>query len=707
MSQTDSQVGQGEQTLTDELITFLNTYYREEVAKMAQLYPNDTKSLYIDYQDLYQFDPVLADDLREQPEKLLDYLTEAVDLVDLPVDQDLSNITVRVHNLPEQHTYAPGELRHQQGGNYIGVEGVLERVTSTSDLPQEVKFECTRCGTTAVIPQSLEESELQEPHECTGCQRSGPFKIMGNETEWSDYAKLRIESTPDADDGDAGKLVGFALDDLIDEGGDTGLIGRAGEPVTIYGICKRKQKNGRGANELLFDHFLEARAIDFERDAETVDIEEHRDEFEELAQKPNAVDLFADSIAPQLHETDAWETAMEFAVPYLFGAPRIDIPNGPTYRGDLHFLIVSDYGMGKSTFKEDIEAYSPKCISKSTTALSSGVGLTAAAVKDDFGEGQWTIKPGLLVRANGGHLILDEIDKGPDQLTEMNDAIEGEQVVDIEKAGKSATYDSKCGLLALGNPVDGKFDEYDSISEQLDMSETLLSRFDAIVTMSDRPSMDKDQKVAETYGKSYTEAQKAAINGEDEFDTLNRDVPIEVGRAWIKYAREEVMPILEYEQFQELEDWYAEEVRQLNNEYAESGEAEDMPVPVTVRVLSAVTKMAIAFARMHLREEVIQSDIERAKKLGKRLVKQNWDGERFDSTKNLSKDTKSQDDRVEAIESMIAELESEYDQGAPVEEVLEYAQNSGIKESKAEHEIDKLKQKGEVYEPENKHLRTT
>jgi replicative DNA helicase Mcm len=707
MSKTEPQQGSGGQTLIDDLVAFFKTYYREEIAELAQKYPKDTESLYVDFQDVYKFNPDIADDLLNRPEEMLEYFAEAVDLLDLPLDVDLSGVTVRVSNLPAQHTYAPGQLRNGQGGSYIGVRGVLERVTSTSDLPQMVSFECQRCSTLTEIPQSLEQGELQEPHECRGCERQGPFKIKGNETEWSDYAKLRIESTPDADDGDSGKLVGYALDDLIDEGGDTGLIGRVGEPVTVYGICKRKQKTGRSENDLLFDHFLEARAIEFERDAETVDIEEHREEFEALANQPDAVDKFADSIAPQLHETDAWETAMEFAVPYLFGAPRIDLPNGPTYRGDLHFLIVSDYGMGKSTFKEDVEAYSPKCISKSTTALSSGVGLTAAAVKDDFGEGQWTIKPGLLVRANGGHLILDEIDKGPDQLTEMNDAIEGEQVVDIEKAGQSATYDSKCGLLALGNPLDGKFDEYDSISDQLDMSETLLSRFDAIVTMADRAQQDQDRRVAETFGQSFTEAQKAEIKGDSEFDTLEREVPIDVGRAWIKYAREEITPILEYEQFEELEDWYAEEVRQLNNEFAESGEAQDMPVPVTVRVLSAVTKMAIAFARVHLREKVTDADIERAKKLGKRLVKQNWDGERFDSTKNLSNETDSQKDRIDAIEDFIRENESKYDEGVPNAEIMRKADEIGFSDSQTEHDLDKLKQMGEIYEPVNDHFRTT
>jgi replicative DNA helicase Mcm len=39
--------------------------------------------------------------------------------------------------------------------------------------------------------------------------------------------------------------------------------------------------------------------------------------------------------------------------------------------------------------------------------------------------------------------------------------------------------------------------------------------------------------------------------------------------------------------------------------------------------------------------------------------------------------------------------------------VLERAEEVGIDESKAEHEIEKLKTQGELYEPKNDVLRTT
>lgn len=683
--------------LIEPAAEFLEQYYREEILDLANHYPKDKQSLHVDHMDLYAYDRDLADDLLTHPKTVLDGLELAVPEVPLPVDRDLSGVTVRVSNLPEEREYAPGQIRKEQATEFVAIRGTLERITTTSDLPKTLKFRCQKCEAIHEIPQTIGDGEIQTPYQCKGCERQGPFKRVEGEGEWADYAKVRIESRPDVDQEARGNITGYVLNDLIDEGGENGLLGRAGEPVLVNGVVERVQKSGRGENELLFDHHLRVNSIEFERDDDTVDVQAHKEEFMALASEADAVDKFADSIAPNLHATEGWEAAFEFAVAYLFGAPRIDVPKGPTYRGDLHFLMITDFGMGKSDFLGDIEAYSPKAIKKSTTALSSGVGLTAAAVKDDFGEGQWTIKPGLLVRANGGHLLLDEIDKGPDELTEMNDALEGSQVVDIEKAGKSATYDSKTGVLAVGNPVDSRFDPQVPIAQQMDIDETLLSRFDGIVTMSDRADVEQDAKIAETYGQAYTEAQETAYGGREEFEMLERPVSVDVGEAWIQYARENVNPILRYEQFQELEEWYAEEVRQLNKEFAESGEALDMPVPATVRVLGAAVKMSIAFSRARLLEEVDSQAVERAKKLGKRLVKQNWTGEGFDASKNqVGKNT--QNSKRKGVYAVI-------DEHGPID-VSSVAGELGLEESEAEHHIMKLKDKGEVMEPSMGEYRT-
>ena len=64
-------------------------------------------------------------------------------------------------------------------------------------------------------------------------------------------------------------------------------------------------------------------------------------------------------------------------------------------------------------------------------------------------------------------------------------------------------------------------------------------------------------------------------------------------------------------------------------------------------------------------------------------------------------------DDVQSLKGLIAMLEEDYEEGAPADLVVEQAQVVGMHPKKAEHEIGKLKQQGEVYEPANDVLRTT
>lgn len=611
--------------LIDNFEGFFKKYHDEDIKELAGNYPSE-RSLYIDWMDLFRYDADLADDYLNQPDQLQEYADEALRLYDVPVDVDMSKATVRVQNLNSEDIYTrPSTLRNDQGGQYVGIKGDLARITTPDEKPTEIAWECQRCGTLTYL--EVFSDELPEPHECTGCDRQGPFQIHDGQTEWTDYCKVRIKTPPDeASDSGGDEIDGYIEGDLVDYGHDAGLYARAGERAIVYGVLERQQKDG--GNELLHERVLRVRAVEFDADEDTVDIEAHRDEFEALASEPDAVDKFAESLVPQLYATPEWEHALELGVAYLFAAPRIDVPQGPTYRGDIHGLIMSGYGMGKSMFNRALEAYSPDAILKSATALSSDVGLLAAAVKDDFGEGQWTIKPGILVRGNGGHVILDEIDKTGAELSRMNDALEGSQTVDVEKAGQNATYQSRVGLFATGNPKDGRFKKHKPVAEQLDVKPSLLSRFDGIITMEDFEDEERDEKIAGTIGRSYVEAQEAEFGDRETFDELDAPVSVDVGRAWVAEARREYQPLIQRRHVDDIKEWYATEVRQLNQKFADNeGQGADMPVPATARAVEGTIRFSVAFARCHLREEVADQDVERAKSLMKALIGQTFDGE--------------------------------------------------------------------------------
>lgn len=686
---------------------FFENYYREAVGELAQKYPNQQRHITIDWSDLLRYDADLAEDYLIAPDTIGDILQKALADFNLP-STTLDDVEIRMIGLNESDIYQPMEVTRdieKREENYIGVRGELAKVTEPMKEVSMAVFTCQRCGVDNSVPQTGDE--IEEPYDCQGCERQGPFEIDIDESDFHHHVRVRTETPPD----ESGELSEQYIDgdvrgDLVWSGGDEfGLAARSGDRIIAYGTVEKKQVKEGNSKTRHFEEYLDVQAIEFEEDADDVDIEEHREEFEELAARDDAVDIVADSIAPQLYATAEWEYALEALVAYLFGSPRIDIPQGPTIRGDIHVLIVSDYGMGKSLVNEAVADFAPSCIKESVTGLSSDVGLLAAAVEDDFGQGQWSLEPGILVRANGGHVILDEIDKTDADLERMNDALEGEQLVDINKAGQSATFKSRVGLLATGNPKQSRFDKSMPISEQIGIDQSLLSRFDAIITMEDSASREKDERVAEAQGMTYIEAQQFESGEIDDFEHLKRMVEPDVGRAWIAHARESIKPTLRHEHVEKISKWYADEVRTLNEQFNSDEGGGDMPVPASARSVMDTIRFAVAFARVHLRDEVTDEDVERAMSLSKSLIGQTFDAEegRFESERTKGG---TQEGRLNGLKEIIREHEG--NEPADIDDILTTAQNRySMPPSKVEKYLEKLKTEGAIYEPQNDCYRTS
>ena len=65
------------------------------------------------------------------------------------------------------------------------------------------------------------------------------------------------------------------------------------------------------------------------------------------------------------------------------------------------------------------------------------------------------------------------------------------------------------------------------------------------------------------------------------------------------------------------------------------------------------------------------------------------------------------ENQMRGVKGVVSSVAEYHDDGAPLEEVLTLLEYAGLSRSKAEHEIQKLKEKGEVYEPAIDVLRTT
>ncbi|RLM56592.1 ATPase [Halobellus sp. Atlit-31R] len=334
-----AQAPQDSRDLTDRFIQFYRKYYRDEIGTLAQQYPNEQRSLYIDYEDLYKFDTELAEDYRQKPDQIREYAEEALRLYDLPADVKLGRAHVRLANLPETVDIRSIRVHDDHIGRMIAVQGIVRKATDVRPKITEAAFECQRCGTMTYIPQS--DSGFQEPHECQGCERQGPFHVDFDQSEFIDAQKVRVQESPEGlRGGETPQSIDIDLEDDV-----TGKV-TAGDHVTVTGVLHIEQQTSGNEKTPIFDLYMDGVAVEIEdEEFEDMDItDEDVAEIVELSNDPDIYEKMVGSVAPSIYGYEQEKLAM---ILQLFSGVTKHLPDGSRIRGDLHMLLIGDPGTGK------------------------------------------------------------------------------------------------------------------------------------------------------------------------------------------------------------------------------------------------------------------------------------------------------------------------------------------------------------------------
>ena len=676
---------------------FFEENCKPDIETVALEYP-EKRSLFVDYWDIDKADPKLTDLLINQPYKAKYNADEALKNIDVASENKLQ-LHFRVTNIPDTNRIAVRKIRANHLGKLAAVEGLVKKRTEVRPKLQVGAFQCQKCG--AVIRIEQDEEILKEPPECYedqgGCGRVSSFKLLSNLSSFIDSQKIEIQESPEGLRGGAQpeRIAVYLEDDLVGEIAP-------GDRVIVNGILHSMQRR-RGTFRLTsFNKSMDAISVESQQLAfEEVEVTpEDEKEIIKVSKDPELYDKMKTSISPTIFGLEVEKEAM---ILQLFGGIAKEMPDGTRIRGDIHTLFVGDPGTAKSQMLTYLSKLAPRSVYASGKA-SSAAGLTAAAVRDEFAEGQWTLEAGALVLADMGVACIDEIDKMDESdRSSIHQAME-QQEISVAKAGINATLKSRCALLAAANPKLGRFDEFIPIHEQINMPPALLSRFDLIFSIIDKPDRKKDTDLATHILLTHKAGQvseqikryKKTKYTKKEQESLMRNVmptfPPEFIRKYVAYAKRNIFPVMTDEALEILKNYYVD--------FRSSSEES---VTFTPRQLEAFVRLSEASARMRLSQEVTVSDAKRAIFIIDQYLRRvGMDREtgRFDIDIIATGISHSQHDRMRMIMDIVQRLSDESKDGnAARGDVIREAEIEGLESGRVEEALDRLKRNGQIYEP--------
>ncbi|KAK5581664.1 hypothetical protein RB653_001701 [Dictyostelium firmibasis] len=516
---------------------------------------------------------------------------------------------------------------------FVSLKGTVIRVGNVKPLVTQMQFICVKCSTRTPT-QYFTEGKVTFPSNCLGNGCKGKIFEPDRSTAVTiDWQKIRIQE--DVDQKESSGIPKAFECEITDEMVETIV---PGDIVTISGVVKVLRADDTGfqnQNKPVFLIYIDVNSIDSSKRTSgtggKIEITSFslKDMYgiKEIAEHPNIFKLISNSICPTIYGHELVKAGLTLA---LFGG-NPNRSNGAdrnklSVRSDPHVLIVGDPGLGKSQMLTSIYHLSPRGVYV-CGGYSSTTGLTVTLLREK-GSGDFAIEAGALVLADQGCCCIDEFDKMTDEHPALLEAME-QQSVSIAKAGIVCNLPARTSVVAAANPVGGHYNRAKTVSENIKMSSPLLSRFDLIFILMDKPNTEKDHIISHNIlnlhsngpgsnKKRKPQQQKQSLSSSQytHEEDLDKSLPLKekllithgqeinliptiILRKYISYAKKYVSPRLSEEAIKVIQKFYLE----LRSKSTNSDS-----MPVTTRQLESLIRLAEARAKLELRETVTEQD---------------------------------------------------------------------------------------------------
>ncbi|KAJ8246866.1 hypothetical protein GJAV_G00256230 [Gymnothorax javanicus] len=385
------------------------------------------------------------------------------------------------------------EVRADSIGHLVTVRGIVTRATEVKPMMAVATYTCDQCGAETYQPiqsPSFMPLIMCPSQECVTNKSGGRLYLQTRGSKFIKFQELRIQ-----EHSDQVPVGNIPRSMTIYARGENTRLAQPGDHVSISGVFLPLLRTGfrQAVQGLLSETYLEAHTITLMNKTEDDELGIQELSEEELRQitEEDFYEKLAGSIAPEIfgHE-DVKKALLLLLVGGVKQAPR-----GMKIRGNINICLMGDPGVAKSQLLSYIDRLAPR--SQYTTGRgSSGVGLTAAVMRDPL-TGEMTLEGGALVLADQGVCCIDEFDKMADaDRTAIHEVME-QQTISIAKAGIMTSLNARCSILAAANPAYGRYNPRKSVEQNIQLPAALLSRFDLLWLIQDRPDPDADLRLAQ------------------------------------------------------------------------------------------------------------------------------------------------------------------------------------------------------------------
>ncbi|RIA90936.1 MCM2/3/5 family-domain-containing protein [Glomus cerebriforme] len=519
------------------------------------------------------------------------------------------------------------DLTENNIGKKVSIRGLVTHASGIKLLTSEVSFKCIECQNIQILGYNNGGRYYYFPLKCKslGC-KSKRFTPIIPTTEFSEkdendtfsyLNKFRMQEVWNESENENGlpKVIDCEFrNNLVDKVKPGDFVAVKGK-LQVHEISETNDNNkGNSMMHHLYIDTMDVKKVSiYDQYIGTASTEENmfslRDLYNIKQVTITSHDLFKRIVNSYCSPVYGHELIKAGILLSIFGKDD---------NGAIHILLVGDPGTDKIELLLAVNSISPNTV---FTPINRGDEFSILpTLKYDRYFNEWILEAGSLALSNKGICRIDDFEKiGKfDAFAETIDR----KSFPVGKYGVRCSLKTQTNIIASANPIDGHYNKSKTLSENLKISNALLSNFDLVFLLLDAPDEEMDRYLSERvmtvhsglYPEDESQRYVPAINRNQMtdiplserlkygLDDENMEIlPIELLKKYVAYAHKYVHPRLSEEARLMIKLFYIN----MGHKYLSMCETN-----ITIRQLESLIRLAQARARMELRDIVTCSDVE-------------------------------------------------------------------------------------------------